>query len=171
MHLSSFPPGSFCMSRFLSYSLVFTAAIFVGLYSTFFYSSVMDPINPGDAPNQIAKPATVTVTAFEQIPPVEPVPNFPEDNCGVWHDEPDERALIREWLKGGRIKDVPYCSSTAREASGFNPSNLHPKLVDFNADGVDELAIRTLCSPTGNCSMTVYQRSKRGYRTIFTDIH
>jgi hypothetical protein len=94
-----------------------------------------------------------------------------EDNCGEWDGDEDIplRTLVRKWLRGEQIKDVPYCSKTAIEATGYNVSNVHPELIDLNDDGVDELAIRYFCSPTGNCSMKIYQRIGRFSREIFAD--
>lgn len=112
---------------------------------------------PVETPTQAA-PASI----FADLPP---------DNCGEWNVDEDIplRPLIRKWLRGEQINDVPYCSKTAIEAARYNMSNVHPKLVDLNNDGVDELAIRYLCSPTGNCSMKIYKRAGKSSREIFSD--
>lgn len=94
---------------------------------------------------------------------------FPQDNCGGWTENVPLRPIIGKWLRNEKIKDVAYCSKTAIEATGFNPSNVLPELIDLNDDGVNELAIRYLCSPTGNCSMNIYQRMGKSYRQVFSD--
>ena len=121
---------------------------------------------PGNQPERL-----VVVDTY--IPPIEQTPStsyeFPKDNCGDWTDNVPLRPIIGKWLRNEKIKDVAYCSKTAIEATAFNPSNVLPELIDLNDDGIDELALRYLCSPTGNCSMNVYQRIGKSYRQIFAD--
>jgi hypothetical protein len=93
----------------------------------------------------------------------------PDDNCGPWSDDVPLRPIISKWLRNEKIKHVPHCSSTLIEATAFNPSNVHPELIDLNDDGIDELVVRYLCSPTGNCAMNIYQRSGKSYRQIFAE--
>jgi hypothetical protein len=105
-------------------------------------------------------------------PPSEAVPTelkAAEDNCGPWTDAVVLKPIINRWLRNEEIKEVPYCSGTATEATAYNSSNVLPKLIDVNDDGIDELAVRYGCSPTGNCSMNIYQRVRRSYRLIFAD--
>ena len=114
-------------------------------------------------------------TSIEPPSPLVPPPSYsvdmPADNCSEWDGDEDIplRPLIQKWLRGEPINDVPYCSKTAIEATSYNFSNVHPQLIDLNDDGVDELAIRYLCSPTGNCSMKIYQRVEKSSREIFSD--
>lgn len=121
-----------------------------------------------------------TVAEFEPIAlvdpsgtPAQPPANLPfvlpQDNCGPWSDELFLKPIISRWLRNDEIKEVPYCSSTAIEARAYNSTNVLPKLIDVNDDGIDELAVRYGCSPTGNCSMNIYQRVGRSYRRIFAD--
>src|SRR6266404_6568153 len=78
-------------------------------------------------------------------PSVEQMPStpyeFPKDNCGGWTENIPLRPIIGKWLRNEKIKDVPYCSKTAIEATAFNPTNVLPELIDLNDDGIDELAI------------------------------
>lgn len=123
-----------------------------------------------DAPENQPEPLAVV-----QIPSpsVEQTPSkpyeFPKDNCGGWTENVPLRPIIGKWLRNEKIMDVPYCSKSAIEATAFNPTNVLPELIDLNDDGTDELAIRYLCSPTGNCSMNIYQRFGKSYRQIFAD--
>lgn len=121
---------------------------------------------PGNQPEQLAIDE-ISNSPVEQLPstPYE----FPKDNCGPWTDDVPLRPIIGKWLRNEKIKDVAYCSRTAIEATGFNPSIVLPELIDLNDDGIDELAIRYLCSATGNCSMKIFQRRGKSYRQIFAD--
>lgn len=63
--------------------------------------------------------------------------------------------MVQQWLSGGDIDEVAFC--------------LNPELIDLNEDGIDELAVSYLCSATGNCSLTIYQRTGEAYKEIFSD--
>ena len=107
-------------------------------------------------------------------PPTEQPPTmpfkFPEDNCDPWTDDSVPlQPLIRKWLRNEKIEEVPHCSKTAIEATAYNYSNVMPKFIDLDEDGIDEMAVRYMCSGTGNCSMNIYKRTGKSYRQIFAD--
>jgi len=91
------------------------------------------------------------------------------DNCGIWSDDVPLKPILLKWLRGEKLENVPYCSKTAIKATAFNSSNVTPQLIDLNGDGENEIALRYLCSPTGNCAMNIYKRSGKFYKLIFRD--
>jgi len=91
------------------------------------------------------------------------------DKCqSEWDGNIPLQPILRRWLRGAE-NDVPYCSRTGAKATGFSYSNVTPHLEDLNGDGKDELALRYMCSPTGNCSMRIYRRNGKFYKLIFAD--
>lgn len=110
------------------------------------------------------------ISAYTQNPPPTKEIVFNEDKCKEWNDEVDHHPIIKKWLSGANLKNVPYCSKTAEEAKDYNPSNVTPTLIDLNKDGKNELALQSLCSPTGNCGMEIFERKNKGYRKIFTEV-
>ncbi len=96
---------------------------------------------------------------------------FPNDNCGSSStDNVPMEPIVGKWLRNEKISDVAYCSEIAIEATGgFDPMNVLPEFVDLNNDGIDELAVRYMCSPTSNCAMKIFQRTDGSYRQIFAD--
>jgi len=98
--------------------------------------------------------------------------NFPnEDNkCERW-GEVDYQPIIKKWILGENLKNVPYCSKTGKEAKEFSWINVTPTLTDLNSDGKNELALQSDCSPTGNCNMEIFERTGKGYRNIFRAVH
>ena len=156
------------MLRFVKPLLVFAFAFIVGSGSVY-VSEV------GKIATRETQPASVTITAFNPIPPGDPVPYIPEEsNCGNnWLDEAEDLPVVRKWSRGELIKDGDYCSGTTTEARGVNLGSavLSTELIDLNGDGKDELSVKRDCSATGNCEMKIYSRTKSGYRTIFADAH
>lgn len=144
------------------YLLVFALSILIGVFATP-TSNESGSQAPGNADPHLEAQAPSIVTT--QTPEVK----LPESSCGPWIDEVSLEPILRRWLRGEEIRSVAYCSQTAVEAKGFNPSNVIPQVVDLNEDGIDELALRYSCSPTGNCSMKIYQRVGSSYRQIFAD--
>ncbi len=80
-----------------------------------------------------------------------------EENCEEWSDEVDYQPIIKKWLNGEKLKNVPYCSKEAKEAKTYSGSNITPTLIDLNKDGKEELALQSDCSPTGNCNMEIFE--------------
>src|SRR5688572_5130963 len=161
------------MSRFFKALLVFTAAFVVGANFAYFFDSLDDQKgDSSDTANELTQSTSVTITAFDAIRPGDSVPNIPKkSNCADnWEDDPDDRPLVRKWARGEPIKETSYCSGTTIEARGaYNSSAIRSKLVDLNGDGQEELSVKSLCSTTGNCAMTIYSRTQRGYKTILSD--
>lgn len=93
-----------------------------------------------------------------------------DDECKEWSDEVDYQPIINKWLRGENLKKVPYCSKTGKKTEDYNPSNIMPTLIDLNKDGKNELALQSLCSPTGNCAMEIFERKNKVYRKIFTEV-
>ena len=94
-----------------------------------------------------------------------------KSNCDEWSDEVDYQPIIKKWLNGEKLKNVPYCSKNAKEAESYNSSNVTPMLIDLNKDGKEELALKSNCSPTGNCNMEIFEKKGKSYRKFFTDVH
>jgi hypothetical protein len=94
-----------------------------------------------------------------------------DDECKEWSDEVDYQPIIKKWLRGENLNNVPHCSKTGKEAKNSNPSNVTPTLIDLNGDGRNELALRSGCSPTGNCDMEIFERTGKGYRNVFRAVH
>ncbi|MGI8668485.1 MAG: hypothetical protein ACR2J3_01410, partial [Aridibacter sp.] len=94
-----------------------------------------------------------------------------EENCEEWSDEVDYQPIIKKWLNGEKLKNVPYCSKEAKEAKTYSGSNRTPTLIDWNKDGKEELALQSYCSPTGNCNMEIFEKKGESYRKIFIATH
>lgn len=93
------------------------------------------------------------------------------NGCGHWYDDVDYTPMIRAWLSGRKFRNSPHCSESLRPSNEFNAPNVTPVLIDVNDDSVDELAIQSQCSPTGNCDMDIFQKRGTHYRHIFTSQH
>lgn len=93
------------------------------------------------------------------------------DGCNDWNGETIYQPIIRKWLRGEALKNVPYCSRNGKEAKIYNALNVTPTLIDLNNDGKSELALQSGCSPTGNCSVEIYERTAKGNREIFSAVH
>jgi hypothetical protein len=93
------------------------------------------------------------------------------DECEEYSDEVIYQPIIKKWLRGETLKNVPYCSKNGKEAKGFNGLNVTPSLVDLNKDGKSELVLESGCSPTGNCNMEIFERTEKGNREIFSAVH
>lgn len=136
------------MPRVYLYSLTACLSFILGIASTTLVKI--------DAPAQNEEPVAISIShSPEEFTPELPADTFEE--CGPQADDVDLGPIIRKWLRKEEVVDVRYCE------------NVRPQLVDLNEDGIDELAIRYGCSPTGNCSMDVYERKGRSYRQIFAD--
>jgi serine/threonine-protein kinase RIO1 len=79
--------------------------------------------------------------------------------------------IIKKWLKGQKIEEKYLSHKTYKEAKDYDGENFTPSLTDVNFDGKKELAIKSDCSPTGNCLLIIYQRIGKKYRTIFKSVH
>src|SRR4029078_10221420 len=57
---------------------------------------------------------------------------------------------------------------TMKRATTFDGSETYVNLtfLDLDSDGREELAIQSDCAAVGNCSLEVYKKSGRHYRTI-----
>jgi hypothetical protein len=62
---------------------------------------------------------------------------------------PDE--IARQWMNDEEVKSGNY--TTARL-----PRDLHAETVDLNNDGKPEFIVAGICSPTGNCSTSIYRK-------------
>jgi len=94
-----------------------------------------------------------------------------ESGCGQWYDDVDYTPMIRAWLSGQSFRNVPYCSHNLLPATEFDVSKETPSLIDVNGDSLDELAIQSQCSSTGNCDMDIFQKRGTHYRSIFSSQH
>ncbi len=81
------------------------------------------------------------------------------------------KPIIRKWLKGQKIEEKYLSHKTYKEAKDYDPENFTPSLTDVNFDGKKELAIKSDCSPTGNCLLFIYEKIGKEYRTILTSVH
>lgn len=153
------------MRRFALYILtsILTCAIGFGVANIFFQTS--------DLQVDIDRPQSLELTVQNEEVVKQKTYVFPDDNCGGWTDDVNYRPIIRKWISGAKLKDVPYCAETVIEATGFNPSTVHPMEIDVNGDGRNELALKSLCSATGNCAMLIYERVGKRARRIFTEVH
>jgi hypothetical protein len=147
---------------------VFLAALTLGLSSSLVTRldrvTANEPVSADPPPKLVLNQEPESDENTDRIPTIRR--DFREGNCGEWTDVSDHRGVIRKWLRGAAIKEVPYCSGTGNKATAFNPSNVHPRLVDLNGDGQYELAIRSICGATGNCDMTIYTKTRYSYRKI-----
>lgn len=70
---------------------------------------------------------------------------------------PDE--IVRQWMNDEYAKSRNYTvAQLARE--------LHAEAIDLNNDGKPELIVEGLCSPTGNCSTSIYRKTESGYQEL-----
>ncbi len=76
---------------------------------------------------------------------------------------PDE--IVRQWMNDEDVKSEKY--TTARLAQ-----ELHAETVDLNNDGKPEFIVAGICSPTGNCSTSIYRKVGSDYQELLNhDAH
>ncbi len=70
---------------------------------------------------------------------------------------PDE--IARQWMNDEGVKSGN--NTTARL-----PRDLHAETVDLNNDGKPEFIVAGICSPTGNCSTSIYRKVGSDYQEL-----
>lgn len=151
------------MNRLLRNSLIFLLTFVAGFLIT--------NIATSKDPTQTVLPMGPSEPQQHEVPDHNEPYVSPKDNCGEWTYDADDRPIIRKWLNGTKLKRVPYCSKSVIEATGFNPSNVLPTEFDVNDDKLNELALQSFCSATGNCGLSIYERVGNRVRRIFTEDH
>ena len=83
-------------------------------------------------------------------------------------DDADRRHLLREWVKGTRLPSGIISVRTLKKATAFSASETYVNLtfLDLDGNGREGLAIQSLCATVGNCSLDIYKKTGRNYRTI-----
>lgn len=71
------------------------------------------------------------------------------------------RPTINKWLRGNKIKS---------EVQGDSDFSFHPFLIDVNADGKKELAIKNGCAPVGNCQLWLFKKRGNKYEIILKSL-
>jgi hypothetical protein len=86
-------------------------------------------------------------------------------------DEDDTRPLIKKWLSGDTQSGIISLKTLKKWKKGDDASilaSVNMTLLDLNGDRKKELAIQSGCAPVGNCSLEVYLKTGKTYKTLLS---
>jgi len=155
------------MRRFAFYFSVALFAFGIGSFVVFnFYWS-----SKNITKSEIQLFETVNAQEQKNESPQPKIKDVGDEELVVENLEEKFKPILKKWLKGQKIEEKYLSHVTYKEAKDYDGENFTPSLIDVNFDGKKELAIKSDCSPTGNCVLFIYEKIGKKYRTILKSVH